>query len=216
MTICLFSICLFVLFRDWQALASPPCPTSVSHLNLLIVLFLLIWAPWEVVLDVPRSWDLDDLLIEGFSCSPSSAAASTPDTHFSLAQTREHLCYKLPLQEQSERGELKSTVLSNNCPEDAHELAAFLYKLQPSQCWNAGPYGCVPTFHTLGQEKHLKHNIHLWWKVWDTGIESLKCCCWELQPCGFVRLYSYNDAHGFMPKKHRSLNYIHSTSSLQI
>lgn len=52
---CWFWICLFVLFRGWQALASPPCPTSVSHLKLL-VLFLLIWAPWEVVLDVPRSW----------------------------------------------------------------------------------------------------------------------------------------------------------------
>lgn len=63
-------------------------------------------------------WDLDDMLIEVLSYSPS-AAASMPDTCFGLAQTREHLCYESPWQEWSERGKLKTTVLSNNCPADA-------------------------------------------------------------------------------------------------
>lgn len=41
---CLFWMCLFILCRNPQGLASPSCPTSVSHLNLLTVLCLPVWA----------------------------------------------------------------------------------------------------------------------------------------------------------------------------
>lgn len=61
----------------------------------------------------------------------------------------------------------------NNCPADAHEPVAFLYKLQPSHCWDAGLYSCIPTFHKLAQAKLLKHHTYLWWKVWDAGT----LCC---------------------------------------
>jgi len=59
-----------------------------------------------------------------------------PDTHFGLTQIRKYLCYKSPQQEQSERGKLKTTVLSSNCPADVDEMVAFLYKLLCSQCWD--------------------------------------------------------------------------------
>lgn len=76
--------------------------------------------------------------------------------------------------------------------------------------------------HKLGQAKHLKHNTYLWQKFWDTrslcdsysysSFQIPKILLLELQPCSFVRLYSYSDAHDLMPKK---INYIYSTTYIQ-
>lgn len=215
---CLSWICLFLLFRSWQGLASPSCPTLVSHTNLLTVLVSLFGHPEKLHVDVLRSWWPANwgTFLQSFCCCLHARHPFQPHTRSTNATS---------FHGRSSQRDKSWRPLSFPITALQMTMSWWHFRTNPSPL-SAGMQssGCIPTFHKPGQIKHLKHNTHLRWKVWDTGtlccshpsFESLKCCCWELQPWGFVRLYSYNHAHGFQLKKHCSVNYIHSTSSLQI
>lgn len=147
--ICLFWIFLFVLFRSRQRLASPPCPTSVSHPNVLTVLSLSMWASWEVALDMLNRGGFLQL----FCCCLPTRHLLQPHSDQRAPQLQVSIAGAF------RKGRAETAVFSNSCLPDAGSISVLTPALWLLACRTPC---CVPISHKLGQAKHLKHNTYLW------------------------------------------------------